>query len=177
MKSKQIFKGDMPAGLRCKDCSKAEKCMESTYNIEKTRNDTAMGDYCCFAVDTGNEDSGSVIIKYESGMHASYSQNFFARKKAGRRGGRIYGYLGTLEYDFGGKLTIYDHMSDKVTKIDCPPAPTGHGGGDYVLLKNFIELIQGKVTESVAPLSAGIASAKLCLAAKEASEEMKYVNI
>ena len=48
MKSKQIFKGDMPVGLRCNECPKAEECMESTYNIEKTRNDIPRNDYCCY---------------------------------------------------------------------------------------------------------------------------------
>ena len=43
-----------------------------------------------------------MIVRYESGMHAVYSQNFFARKKAARRGARLYGYLGTLEYDLSG---------------------------------------------------------------------------
>ena len=31
MKSKQIFKGDMPEGLRCSQCDRTEECMESTY--------------------------------------------------------------------------------------------------------------------------------------------------
>lgn len=178
MKSKQIFKGDMPAGLRCSECDKTEECMESTYNIEKTRGDIPRSDYCCYAVDTGNEDSGSMIVRYESGMHAIYSQNFFARKKAARRGARLYGYKGTLEYDFTkNEIKIYDHMSDKVTKIQFPTLENGHGGGDQVLIQNFIDLIRGKTEVSVAPLSAGIESAKICLSAKEASEQDEYKNI
>lgn len=178
MKSKQIFKGDMPAGLRCSECNRTEECMESTYNIEKTRSDIPRSDYCCFAVDTGNEDSGSMIVQYESGMHATYSQNFFARKKAARRGGRVYGYKGTLEYDFiTDTLHIYDHMSDKVTVIEFHTPASGHGGGDQILIQNFVDLIRGKTTESIAPLKAGIISAETCLAAKEASEQMEYKKI
>ena len=178
MKSKQIFKGDMPAGLRCSECGKAETCMESTYNIEKVRNDIPRSDYCCYAVDTGNEDSGSMIIRYESGMHAVYSQNFFARKKAARRGARLYGYKGTLEYDFTkDEIVVYDHMSDKVTKVECRTlsnTSNGHAGGDYVLIQNFVDLILKRTTQSIAPLSAGIVSAGMCLAAKESSESMEY---
>lgn len=178
MKSKQIFKGEMPARLRCSECDRTEECMESTYNIEKTRNDTPRSDYCCYAVDTGNEDSGSMIVQYESGMHAVYSQNFFARKKAARRGARIYGYKGTLEYDFTkDEIIIYDHMSDRVTKIEFHTPEGGHGGGDQVLIQNFVDLIRGKTTESIAPLSAGIESAEICLAAKEASESSEYREI
>lgn len=152
--------------------------MESTYNISRTRGDTPRSDYCCYGTDTGNEDSGSMIIQYESGMHAVYSQNFFARKKAARRGGRIYGYKGTLEYDFyTDTLHIYDHMSDKVTAIEFHTPANGHGGGDQVLIQNFVDLIRGKTAESVAPLSAGIVSAKTCLAAREASEQMEYQRI
>lgn len=178
MKSKQIFKGDMPAGLRCSECDRTEDCMESTYNIEKTRSDIPRNDYCCYAVDTGNEDSGSMIVRYESGMHAIYSQNFFARKKAARRGARVYGYKGTLEYDFiKDQMKIYDHMSDKVSVIEFHTPADGHGGGDQMLIENFIDLIRGKTKTSIAPLKAGIISAKMCLEAKYSSEQMKYKNV
>lgn len=178
MKSKQIFKGDMPAGLRCSECDRTEECMESTYNITKTRNDTPRSDYCCFAVDTGNEDSGSMIIRYESGMHAIYSQNFFARKAAARRGARIYGYKGTLEYNFvTEEIKVYDHMSDQVTVMQLHTPANGHGGGDQKLVENFVDLLRGKTTESVAPLSAGIESAKICLAAKASSENDEFRTV
>lgn len=178
MKSKQIFRGDMPAGLRCSQCDRTKECMESTYNIVKTRNDTPRSDYCCYAKDTGNEDSGSMLIRYESGMHAVYTQNFFARKKAARRGARLYGYLGTLEYDFvRDEILVYDHMSDKVTRIEFHTPADGHGGGDQVLIQNFVDIMQGKTKESVAPLKAGLESAQICLAAKAASETMEYQKI
>ncbi len=178
MKSKQIYKGDMPAGLRCSQCDKWETCMDSTYNIEKIRNDIPRSDYCSFAVDTGNEDSGSMIVKYESGMHVVYSQNFFARKGAARRGARLYGYKGTIEFNFGtDEIKVFDHMSDKVTTIKVNTPANGHGGGDIVLCRNFIQLIRGKETESVAPLKAGMESALLCLKAKESSETEQFLKI
>ena len=175
MKSKQIYKGDMPAGLRCSECGKWETCMDSSYNIEHTRNDIPRSDYCSFAVDTGNEDSGSVLVRYESGMHAMYSQNFFARKGAARRGARLYGYKGTVEFDYvADEIKIYDHMSDQVTRIAVNTPPGGHSGGDAALADNFIRLIQGRAEKSVAPLAAGIESAKVCLAATESSETEEF---
>lgn len=178
MKSKQIFKGDMPEKLRCSQCDRTAECMESTYNIVKTRNDTPRSDYCCYAKDTGNEDSGSMLIRYESGMHAVYSQNFFARKGAARRGARLYGYKGTLEYNFvSDKITIYDHMSDQVTEIHMNGSANGHGGGDFHLAENFVNLISGKDTESVAPLRSGIESASICMAAKESSEQNAFRKV
>lgn len=178
MKSKQIYKGDMPAGLRCSECDRWESCMDSTYHIEKTRNDIPRSDYCSFAVDTGNEDSGSLILRYASGMHAVYSQNFFARKGAARRGARLYGYKGTVEFDFvSDVITLYDHMSDQVTTVKVNTLPAGHGGGDSALCGNFLDLIRGNVQRSVAPLEAGITSVRVCLAAKESSEEEVFRNV
>ena len=60
----KLYRADVPQGLQAAACFQRE------------------GD----AVDTGNEDSGSLLLRYESGMHAVYSQNFFARKGAARRG-------------------------------------------------------------------------------------------
>ena len=177
MKSKQIYKGNMPAGLRCSECSRWETCMDSTYNIINTRNDTPRSDYCGFAVDTGNEDSGSMIVRYESGMHTIYSQNFFARKGAARRGARLYGYKGTVEFNFASdEVKVYDHMSDKATVIKIGTPTNNHGGGDLVLMKNFINLIQGTASTSVAPLEAGIESALICMKAKESSENEEFVK-
>lgn len=178
MKSKQIYKGDMPAGLRCSECDRQESCMDSSYNIEHTRNDIPRSDYCSFAVDTGNEDSGSMIVRYESGMHAVYSQNFFARKGAARRGARLYGYKGTVEFNFAtDEIRVFDHMSDKVTVVHVNTPPGGHGGGDAVLCRNFLDLIREKAAVSVAPLDAGILSARVCLAATRSSENGTFEKV
>src|SRR6185437_11513030 len=33
MESKTVFRGDMPAGLKCVDCARQEECLESPYNL------------------------------------------------------------------------------------------------------------------------------------------------
>ncbi len=88
VKSKQVFKGDMPAGSKCLTCAKTAECPESPQNLALAH-EPANGDNCCFAVDTGNEDSGSMIVEFESGMHAVYPQNFIVRKTMGSRGARL----------------------------------------------------------------------------------------
>lgn len=176
MNSKQIFKGDMPAGLRCRVCEKEKTCTESSYYIKNIRNDIPRSDYCCYAVDTGNEDSGSVIVRYESGMHATYCQNFFARKGAARRGARLYGYKGTIEFAYGGQIKVFDHMSDKIKTIDINTPENGHGGGDDILALNFINVMKG-IETSKSPLAAGILSARMCLGAKLSADEKRFVKI
>ncbi|WP_419872254.1 Gfo/Idh/MocA family protein [Candidatus Pristimantibacillus sp. PTI5] len=108
MKSKQIYKGHKKPGLQCADCDEKYTCPESSLNHD-------LGKYCSFAEDTGNEDSGSALIRYDTGMHVSYSQNFFARRAAGKRGARLLGYKGTLEFDwYTSELKVLMHHEARV---------------------------------------------------------------
>jgi predicted dehydrogenase len=167
MTSKQIFKGTKPAGLKCADCEENRTCEESTIFLTGAKKDTWL--YCCFAEDTGNEDSGSALIRYESGMHVSYSQNFFVRRKAGYRGARFMGYKGTLEFDFySGKLQVFMHHTPRVETYEIDSGAS-HFGGDPVLVNNFADIMQGKA-KSVSTLEDGLLSALMCLRAKQSAE-------
>lgn len=165
MTSKQIFKGDKPAGLRCVDCKENRTCAESTAFDPELRD---IWPYCSFAEDTGNEDSGSALFRYESGMHVAYSQNFFARRKAGARGARFLGYKGTVEFDFyTGAVKVFMHHTPRVETYEFD-AKEGHFGGDTTLARNFVDMMQGGA-ESVSSLHDGLLSALMCLQAKESA--------
>jgi predicted dehydrogenase len=175
MTSKQIFKGDKPAGLRCADCEESRTCPDSV-----VRNDLparSQGEYCSFAVDTGNEDSGSSLIRYNSGMHVSYSQNFFARQKAAARGARLLGYKGTVEFDFyTNVIKVYMHHQSRVETYEIGGGNESHGGGDSVLADNFVRVMTGE-SQSKSPLSAGLLSALMCLKARESSRTDSFQSI
>lgn len=175
--SKLIFKGDMPAGLKCKDCERRESCPESDINVATYGDRYAVRDNCCFAVDTGNHDSASIIVQYEGGLHAVYSQNFVARKAAGRRGLRIIGYNATLEFEFNSKcIDIFYHNEKKTEHIDMTDlCQHSHGGGDRRMVDAYVKMLGGD--RSPAPLSYGILSAKLCLAAKKSARDNVFVRI
>jgi len=173
MKSKQIFKGTKPAGLKCKACDENRTCAESTAFQPELADDWQ---YCCFAEDTGNEDSGSALLRYESGMHASYSQNFFARRGAGNRGARFLGYKGTLEFDFMTcKMKVFMHHTPRVETYEFE-AGDGHFGGDTVLAENFVSMMRGKAA-SLSTLDDGLMSALMCLKAKESAETGQFQRI
>lgn len=170
MKSKQIFKGDKPEGLLCKNCDENEICPEGPFVMKHLKYDVANGDMCCFAKDTGNEDSGSALIKYETGMHVSYSQNFFARKAAASRGARLLGYNGTLEFDwYKDELKIFMHNTPRVETYNMDSSKMIHGGGDGILAYNFIKVMQSK-EKSVAPIEAGLLSTLMCIKASISSQ-------
>ncbi|MCD9026561.1 Gfo/Idh/MocA family protein [Cohnella silvisoli] len=172
MKSKQIFKGNKPVGLMCKECDEKLTCQESAIIHPD------LGEYCSFGEDTGNEDSGSALIRYDSGMHASYSQNFFARRGAGRRGARLLGYKGTLEFDwYTGELKINMHHEPRVeTHQFDVNAYDGHGGGDHKLLENFQQIVQ-RTGQSATTLDDGLRSALLCLKANESATTNTFRTI
>lgn len=177
MKSKQLFKGQKPAGLRCKDCDEYRVCSESPYVIKLSKKDEPTGDYCCFAVDTGNEDSGSALVRYESGLHLCYSQNFFARKNAAARGARLLGYDATLEFDwYSGKIQIFRHDTNIVETYEFLPDLYGHFGGDKILIKSFIGVMSGEEV-SCSPLESGILSTRMCLRATESCQTNSFMLI
>lgn len=173
---KTLFKGNMPAGLKCADCDKQDTCPESPKVIKNKYQDNVIGKYCCFAVDTGNEDCGSALVKYKKGTVVSYSQNFFARHKAARRGARFYGYKGTLEFDwYKSEVKIYHHDSPRVETHTFNDDSGSHFGGDIKLAECFYKLIKGETDKSY--LSEGIKSAYLCLSAKESCEKNENIII
>lgn len=176
MESKQIYKGNKPAGLKCKDCDERFTCQESDINIKKLNDGKRIGEYCCFAVDTGNHDSGTVLVQYDNGLHAVYTQNFIVRGDAGKRGARLIGYKGTVEFDWkSGIVKVYHHF-DNITETHDFGKTDGHGGGDILLCENFIGVMKGE-EKSNSPLSEGILSAEMCLAAKTSAQEHKFINI
>jgi len=176
MESKQIYKGHKPAGLKCRDCKERNTCCESDINIKKLNESSRIGEYCCFAVDTGNHDSGSILVQYDNGMHVVYSQNFVVRKEAGKRGARLIGYKGTVEFDWKtGIVTVYHHF-DNIKETHDFGQTDGHGGGDSLLCGNFIGVMKGE-EKSNSPLSEGILSAEMCLAAKKSAKEHKFIYI
>ncbi len=175
MKSKQIFKATKKAGLKCKDCPENKTCPESFYNTKPT---FPLDDwYCCYAEDSTIEDSGSAIVEYENGMHAVYTQNFFAREKAAKRGARFIGYKATLEFDwYTNSITVFSHTDGGVMTYTVSPDDEAHGGGDAILARNFLGVMKGgEVSHS--PLSEGILSANMCIMAKKSSEEHKFMDI
>ena len=181
MNSKQIYKGDHPAGLCCDDCDEQDTCLESPFHAFYTKLEAPRvqpsGLMCGFAVDTGNEDSGSAIVQYETGMHVVYSQNFFARKTAGKRGASLFGYKGTIEFDwYTDELKVHMHQTPRLETYKMNTSGASHGGGDTVLVDNYIRVIRGEA-KSIAPLDAGLLSVLICLKAKQSAATKTFQEI
>lgn len=172
MESKTVFRGERPAGLRCADCDEEDVCPESPRNLYERQGLTSTAptdDWgCSFGVDTGNHDSASALIRYASGLHAVYSQNFYSRRGAVARGATLIGYRGTIRFDwYRGELTVDQHHSGKTERyLFGAEGEGGHHGGDEGLARDFLDIVEG-TGPGRAPLAAGLLSAQMCLLARE----------
>jgi predicted dehydrogenase len=174
MESKTVFTGDMPEGLHCVDCPKQVECPESPYNLFYLRGITPEVEpndwLCSFAPDTGNHDSATAMIRYESGLHMVYSQCFYTRRGAAKRGANLIGYQGTVAFDwYQNEVTVHHHMSGRVERHRFEESGGGHHGGDTELAHDFLDILNG-TGPSRTTLADGLFSAALCLTARDSCQ-------
>lgn len=185
VESKTVFTGDMPAGLYCLECPIQDTCPESQKNLfymqgilddMKDAEDWWDGRWqCSFAVDTGNHDAATAILQYESGMHLVYTQNFYARRGAAKRGATLIGYKGTVSFDwYTDEVVVHHHHTARVERHRLEEMGAGHHGGDRELAHDFLAILN-KTGPSRATLADGILSAQLCLMAKRSCETDGFV--
>jgi|YNPNPStandDraft_1061719.scaffolds.fasta_scaffold02538_1 predicted dehydrogenase len=181
MKAQRIYGGEMPFDLHCVDCERWETCPESPFNLfyqryQGEKVDTQSQRMCLFAKGILNEDLGSCLLEYENGAQASYTQNFFARFKAARRGARLYGYRGTIHFDwYENVIRVYKHHTPSVETIEFT-GEMPHFGGDRELCLDFLRAMRDG-TPSRSPMAAGILSALTCLWARESAESRRYCEV
>ncbi|MEA3406947.1 MAG: Gfo/Idh/MocA family oxidoreductase [Chloroflexota bacterium] len=180
-KAQRVYGGNKPFDLRCVDCEERETCPESPFNLfyqgfEGERVTWDSERMCSFSKGIRNQDLGNCIIEYENGAQASYTQNFFARFNAARRGARLYGYQGTIHFDwYENVVRIHNHRSPTTDTITFGGGMS-HFGGDRELCLDFLRAMRDG-TLSRSPLSAGILSALTCLWARESAETHRFCDI
>lgn len=181
----RVFGGNKPAGLVCSKCDEAESCPESPKN--RQRNGSASGKnrdhVCLFSIDVGTpetgicEDSSSCVLEFESGATGVYTQVFFSRRDAGRRGSIVSGYQGTISFDWYRNDATLVHHHRPFTDTLTSKGGANHFGGDDELASDFVDLIHGRLKRSRTPIETGLASVFACLAAKESAETGRFVEV
>jgi len=180
-----VYGGREAAGLRCSECETSSTCLESPKNRKLNSSSDHLDDHLCtFSVECGspelgmNEDSSSVLLEFSSGRHGVYTQVFFSRRDAKKRGAIISGYHGTLSFDWDWKELKYVSHHSPYTNLIKEDLIVGqqHFGGDIKLAQNFINVIHGK-EKSNTPIWLGIQSIYACLAAKLSAEKGEFVKV
>jgi predicted dehydrogenase len=181
----RVFGGKKRAGLSCSGCAEADACLESPRN--RQRNGSVHGknpDHpCLFSRDCGSpqtgicEDSSSCVVEFEEGTHGIYTQVFYSRRDAGRRGPIVSGYMGTLSFDwYRDEITVVHHHRPFTDTLSAKGGAS-HFGGDDELARDFFDLIRGRIRRSRTPIETGLASVYACLAAKESAETGTFVKV
>lgn len=169
----------------CSQCDEQHTCLESPQNRKRNGTSGSHSDHLCvFSKKCGNagdgtlnEDCSSALLEFASGAHGVYTQVFYARRDAGRRGAIVSGYDGTVDFDwFRGDLRrIRHHAPFSATEVASGGA--SHFGGDLELARDFIDLIRGRIRTSRTPIATGIQSAYACLAARESAQKKRYISV
>ena len=181
----RIFGGDKPEDLMCSQCPEAHQCPESPQN--RIRNDAGgvLEDHLCvFSKACGNlkdginEEASNSIFEFESGAIGTYAQLVFVRRE-GCRGAIVAGPKGKLSFDWkndDGIHYVEHHRPYQTTITLCKGGTMAHSGGDIELGRNFIDVIRYGA-KSCSPIQAGLRSVFTCLAAREAAQTHRWVDV
>ena len=181
MSAQRVYGGDKPFDLHCRDCGEQESCPESPFNqFYQGFTGDAVSDnqegMCMFSRGILNQDIGNCIVECDGGAQISYAQNFYARFEAARRGARLYGYKGTIDFDwYQNVIRVHMHHTPMTETIDF----TGrmpHFGGDRELCLDFLRAMRDQQA-SRSPLSAGVTSALTCLWARESAKTRRFCKV
>lgn len=114
-------------------------------NLEGIEKALKYGQYgkCVYECDNNAVDNQVVNMLFENGVTAVFTMTAFT--KASDRKTRIFGSKGEL-YGNGSVIKHYDFLTDQTIEISVNNSDgtinTGHGGGDFALMQNFVEALK-----------------------------------
>ncbi len=179
----RVFGGTKPTGLVCSECGEAIECLESPDNRKRNMSGGATTDHACvFGEDIGspetgmNEDASSALVEFANGAQGVYTQVFYTRGEAGKRGATVSGYEGTLSFDWYKNEMNFIRHHRPFHDVTRGYEGLSHFGGDAELARNFIDVIRGDAA-SLTPIETGLQSVYACLAAKESAETGIFMDV
>ncbi|OHB52699.1 MAG: oxidoreductase [Planctomycetes bacterium GWF2_42_9] len=105
---------------------------------------------CVYACDNDVVDHQVVAMEFDNGSTANFTMTAFCEQTD--RVTRIFGTRGQLIGD-GNKILHYDFLTRKTECIEIGFSDggidTGHGGGDYAIMREFIKAVSTKDTSSI----------------------------
>lgn len=123
-----------------------------------------------------NEDSSSALVEFANGAQGVYTQVFYIKRDAARRGATISGYSGTVDFDWYRNDLRCVHHHEPFTDVTTPEKGLSHFGGDMALAENFVAMVRDGA-QPLAPIEAGLQSVYTCLAARQSAQTGCFVPV
>jgi predicted dehydrogenase len=195
--SRLVYGGDMPNNLSCDECDKKFTCPMSIYRLELEAGRHLPAKHnrlCVYAKEIDIDDNQTVIIQYEGGVTASYSQSFNAPQHGGQRGGYFIGTDGIMQLQYYNQFQespdgqiLVGNSSINITRYHEKPGSSiqeiydwnGHShfdGTEYGIIAK-LDLLNGRKTEVGNTIEEGYISAKMCLSAEKSIRTGKIVKL
>ena len=165
--SRLVYGGDMPNDLTCDECDKKMSCPMSVHRLYFETAKPLPPKHnrkCVYAKEIDIDDNNVMIIQYENGVTASYSQTFNAPLRGGQRGGYFIGTKGIMELKYYGEFIenskneiILGNSQIDITMYDVKPgtkihevydwAGQGHFDGNEFGMLDKIDFLHGRKSD------------------------------
>ena len=116
------------------------------------------------------------LLEFANGVKGCYTQVFYSKGAAAKRGAIVSGFSGTLDFDWYRNDLKCFHHHEPFTDVVTVGKEAGHFGGDAALAKNFLAIVRNGAG-SLAPIGCGLQSIYACLAARESAEKGRFLQV
>ena len=176
--SLDYYGGDKPNDLRCPECAEKETCVEYHHQDGKVNK----MDLCVFRKEVDVEDSSSIMMTLDGGIHATYMQCHYTPDYS-----RNYTFIGTEgrveNLDDESKVIVktrsrskrWANLADRVYEVK--PAEGTHGGADPVICRDFVDMILEDRVPLSTPLAGRMSVATGCAATTSIREGSRVIDI
>lgn len=131
---------------------------------------------CVYRTDNDVVDHQVVSMQLEGGATATLTMHGHSHQEG--RTMRYDGTRGTLRAVFGqhSAIEIHDHRSGRVEAVPIDESSSGHGGGDWGLMRSFVDVLAGR-EQPLTGARESLESHLLAFAAEEARLHGKVIEM
>lgn len=129
---------------------------------------------CVYHCDNDVVDRQVVNMELEDGVVCNLIMSAFTANCC--RQLKILGTLGQIQADMGSNEVWLHPFGGEPRKVEIPAADSGHGGGDYGLLRDFLQVIR-EGGESRTSAKASLQSHLVCFAAERSRVEGRVIEL
>jgi len=133
---------------------------------------------CVYHCDNSVVDNQTVNMEFEDGTTVVFTMHGHSHLEG--RTMRYDGTRATLRGSFtndGDNIEIHDHLTRTTEQVEIPDTDgTGHGGGDFGIVKNFVQAINGNI-DAITDARTSLESHLMAFAAEESRQNNSVINM